>query len=104
MELSDLDPADLSWTDSFCCDEAIGLEETPVLGGITRRGGLVQGSPASPEEELAPGVQARVLSIAAGFKGKPPFRKRLWVKLLVLPEGQDVPQVASAAQVACLEG
>lgn len=99
MELTDLDPSDLSWTDSFCCDEAVVLDETAVVGGVAQRGALVQTTAGDSADTLRPGMRARVLSIAAGFKGKPPFRKRLWVKLLVLPEGQETPTVASAAQL-----
>lgn len=84
-ELSD----DLSWTDALCADELVPLQEAPVLNGITRRGERVRGQPATPPRDgdnLPSGQTGIVRQIAAGYKGRPPFRKRLWVALLVETE------------------
>ena len=79
-------PDDLSWTDALCADDIVPLEEAPVLNGLARTGDRVRGQPAQPPREgdnLPSGHTGIVRQIAAGFKGRPPFRKRLWVALLV---------------------
>lgn len=83
----DLD-SDLSWTDPLCADDVVPLQETPVTNGVARVGDRVQALAKASGEEVDEGhlgseQSGRILQVAAGFKGRPPFRKRLWVALLV---------------------
>lgn len=101
-----MEPNDLSWTDELCCDEAVPMSETPIQGGRVRPGDRVVSlgghAPAAEASEasLAEGETGTILAIAAGFKGKSPFRKRLWVMLWVQPTLGGYPVRIAADRLA----
>lgn len=81
---------DLSWTDELCADDVVALPEAQIHGGkvgVGATAALRAGEEASLS--FPPGTPVTVLALAAGFKGKAPFRKRLWVALHVQAESGD---------------
>lgn len=97
---------DLSWTDELCADDVVSLAEAPIHGGKVKVGAKVAlrtgALPTGVEgaHALPPGTPVTVVAVAAGFKGKAPFRKRLWVALHVQAEaGEPFPVMADGLEV-----
>jgi hypothetical protein len=86
---------DLEWTDGLCADQIDVLDEAAVNGGAVKVGSVarVVDAGGSPEAEGWAGRRVTVREIAAGHKGKGPFRKRLWVALLVADEAGETRRV-----------
>lgn len=89
---------DLSWTDELCADDVQSLTRAAVLNGEVLLGSLAQVS--ADEEVPFRGQDVTVDALAAGFKGRGPFRKRLWVAAWVRSEtGESGRVLASMLKV-----
>lgn len=89
---------DLSWTDELCADEVQALSRAAVLNGEVLLGSLAEVEPT--DDSPLSGQPVTVEGLAAGFKGRGPFRKRLWVAAWVRSEaGESARVLASKLKV-----
>jgi hypothetical protein len=68
----------LDWTGPLCADDIVRLTEARVEGGT-----ILPGSRVTFDSLEQGAGKGEVIDLAAGFKGRAPFRKRLWVTALV---------------------